>query len=329
MGVQDVSRFFWCWIVPVWLFRVIMVFIVAPLDALLLGWLFPRYACGTWSATLVALYEKIMRLFFGYGELFRASYAWSLSYKSISGAACLRHLGRIDQAITFGGFPNLEDPDKIMLHILKMEHIGTDSMAPSHLYALKAILLPAYCQMQGHINTFVARSRVDADATNPAHQEIVRFLWKAAFNENEDCDFTLLGFQQKKPWSDFRSVGILGAELLLFYANTRPHWFKAQLSELLTPDYPLALIALHIANTMLKKLKQRDPIFMDRFYSCLPLSTQPLHLWFCYAMFLFHRDWRAQSRISNIMDFEFRYYQPYWVPKRLAWMDIDKDFNTE
>ncbi len=291
-----------------------------------------------------------MRCIIGYGELFRISYAFSLDSNN---PRQLFMLGRFDQAMYYSkklpvSITRIDqqvdiDYSKITSEILNIkesiihEPQPQNAIVRSTTNALKDnILIKYYTMNRIHIPKIVELSKTPPNPNSKEHSKKIQDLWNAFFPEyskdsSQYHDFTLLGFQQKEPWNDLRGVGMLGIELLVYYGQKFPNQARLQQKESYDESrsdmisYPMGLVGLHISRTMIQKISQHDPVFMDMFYQSGDDMEKyrpglPFFEWFCYAMILFHKDWYNQEVISSIMDFEVKYYNPYWVSKKLAWM---------
>lgn len=324
-------RLLWCWILPRWMFRIFLVYVSDPLDSWILYTLFPRHKHGLVSHFLVRLYKLIMRFITGYGELFRIAYVYSDLGIDDRDIKTKYWMSRFDPALYYSNqyrtIKLRQDEDfakQSQRFLLQKEQISHPSFEHEiKVYnTLSRIILPMYNFLDKNSREAMNLSKTCLDNNNKVHQKKISILWESYYCDMKQ-DFTILGFQQKEqPFTDFRGTGLLGLELLVYYGQSHPEWSHIQVKESHNHiPYPFALVALHIIQTMIQKLRQHDPIAMYQFYHCCIKCTKkeelPLYEWFSYAMFAFHLDWKEQSIINDIMDFTFRYYEPYWVPQKL------------
>jgi hypothetical protein len=99
--------------------------------------------------------------------------------------------------------------------------------------------------------------RVPYDKTNPEHEAKLMRLWQLArpgepLTGRVSAQWKALGFQGTDPATDFRGMGVLGLELLLFLAERRPGDMRKILANKL--DYPFACAAINVAAIMFEKL---------------------------------------------------------------------------
>ena len=99
--------------------------------------------------------------------------------------------------------------------------------------------------------------RIPYDKTNAEHEAKLLHLWEL-INPGEKLvartseQWKSLGFQGNDPATDFRGMGILGLNLLLFVAEHRPDDMRKILQN--RQDYPFACGAINVAALMFEKL---------------------------------------------------------------------------
>lgn len=98
---------------------------------------------------------------------------------------------------------------------------------------------------------------------NPEHEELLLRLWKATFPnttlENRVCEqWKLIGFQGTDPATDFRGMGILGLNNLLYFAEVHPETFRKIVTvqaERKERDYPVAVAGINITQMLYDLLR--------------------------------------------------------------------------
>ena len=112
----------------------------------------------------------------------------------------------------------------------------------------------------GEINMFVRglekAMKTEFSPTEPAHVELLKQFWEGMMPETRmpsfvgegSDDWTLLGFQGKKPQTDFRGMGILGLTQLAWFAKHRGQRARECLREsTVQPRYfPFAATGINI-----------------------------------------------------------------------------------
>ena len=128
--------------------------------------------------------------------------------------------------------------------------------------------------------------RVPYDKANAAHEAKLLRLWQLARPDEAlvgrvSPQWKTLGFQGSDPATDFRGMGVLGLELLLFMAERRPADMRKILDNRL--DYPFACAAINVAALMFEKLNFTAKSAADLstlFHSSEQFDTPLMHF-FC------------------------------------------------
>ncbi|ORY99858.1 ELMO/CED-12 family-domain-containing protein [Syncephalastrum racemosum] len=129
------------------------------------------------------------------------------------------------------------------------------------------------------------------------HQPLLDRLWTQLMPNARQRDWTAVGFQQaSSPATDFRGMGCLGLDQLVYFAehypdharecilqDTHPHW------------YPFAIVGIHVSQLVLHALQQRQL----QLYLCTGFDFDEL---FCSLFYQFHQFW--VDRRLNVMQFE-------------------------
>ena len=106
------------------------------------------------------------------------------------------------------------------------------------------------------------------DKTNPKHEETLLKLWTLIFPKdplsNRVSDqWKILGFQGTDPASDFRGMGFLGLQNLLYFAEKYTDVFRAIVKRNVdrgSRDYPAAVAGINITQTLFEILNVTKPI---------------------------------------------------------------------
>lgn len=113
-----------------------------------------------------------------------------------------------------------------------------------------------------------------------------------------------IGFQGEDPKTDFRGMGMLGLENLLFFANEYQGPASHVLSHSLHPDYgyAFAIVGINITSMAWQLLKEGSA--KTYFFNvCKTLPTlQNFHQFYCYLFYEFDRFW-IECKPKNIMEF--------------------------
>ena len=154
------------------------------------------------------------------------------------------------------------------------------------------------------INTVQQLRAIAFDNEQAEHNDLIQRLWKGfkgdgAIPPIPDERWKELGFQGVDPASDFRSVGILGLQQLVYFAEFekckyRPIYQEAEYGPYW---YSFAIVALNATNAVCTYLKngQLDIIL----YQTSPEGSMKdpaekmdlLHKIFAELLVSFHRDW--------------------------------------
>jgi len=103
------------------------------------------------------------------------------------------------------------------------------------------------------------------DKDNPAHEELLEYLWNQCYPEESQNyeriskKWGKIGFQGKDPATDFRGPGIFGLQNLLYLANHYP-WKFQQMGQFSSSQkdgmesYPFAITGMNITNMLFEIL---------------------------------------------------------------------------
>ncbi|XP_015189126.1 PREDICTED: ELMO domain-containing protein 2 [Polistes dominula] len=147
------------------------------------------------------------------------------------------------------------------------------------------------------------------DADNPAHELLLLKLWNLLMPyDSLDARVTKqwqnIGFQGDDPKTDFRGMGILGLENLVYFAQEYPSAATHVLSHSTHPHYgyAFAIVGINLTSMALKLLK--DGTAKTHIYNSsktLP-TMRAFHQFYCYLFYEFDGFW-IESKPSNMMEF--------------------------
>lgn len=146
------------------------------------------------------------------------------------------------------------------------------------------------------------------DADDLTHEQKLYDLWDNLMpHEKLESRVTKqwqdIGFQGDDPKTDFRGMGLLGLENLLFFATE----YKAPAAHVLShshhPIYGYAFAIVGINLTSMAWQLLRDGSAKTYFYNAKSLPTlRNFHQFYCYLFYEFDQFW-IDSKPTNIMEF--------------------------
>ncbi|XP_046421561.1 ELMO domain-containing protein 2 [Neodiprion fabricii] len=167
-------------------------------------------------------------------------------------------------------------------------------------------LIWGYRQLCIHVEE-LRRTAYDAD--NAEHELMLLKLWNLLMpHEPLEGRVTKqwqdIGFQGDDPKTDFRGMGILGLENLVYFAQEFPNAAKHVLLHSIHPryGYAFAIVGINLTSMALRLL--RDGSAKTHVYNAaktLP-TVRVFHQFYCYLMYEFDRLW-IESKPSNMMEF--------------------------
>lgn len=152
------------------------------------------------------------------------------------------------------------------------------------------------------------------DCENAEHERKLLGLWKLLMGSEETLEgrvsnqWQTIGFQGDDPKTDFRGMGMLGLENLLFFAEEYNGTAKHVLSHSHHPKhgYFFAIVGINLTSMAYHLLK--SGVARTHFYNQSQMSVDVFHHFYCYLFFEFDRYW-IECKPKNIMDFS-------WIQKR-------------
>ncbi|PZC86730.1 hypothetical protein B5X24_HaOG206292 [Helicoverpa armigera] len=147
------------------------------------------------------------------------------------------------------------------------------------------------------------------DSNNDEHENKLLKLWSllvphVTLDARVTKQWQYIGFQGDDPKTDFRGMGILGLDNLLYFAMEYPQISSHVLSHSLHPKYgyTYAIVGINITSMayfLLKDGSAKTYMFNAKQY--LP-NVNLFHKFYCYLFYEFDKMW-IESKPENIMEF--------------------------
>ncbi|KAH7728129.1 ELMO/CED-12 domain containing 2 [Aphelenchoides avenae] len=153
------------------------------------------------------------------------------------------------------------------------------------------------------------RRRKTYDTSNDEHEKLLMRLWtlmkpEEQLEKRRTTQWQSIGFQGDDPATDFRGMGILGLDQLVFFAQYDVDNCKRVLSISLHPriGFPYAICGITI--TALAKELLLDGMLKNHFYNTVrePPTMTNFHQIYCRIFVLFAEYWEHRNP-ETIMDF--------------------------
>ncbi|XP_042211083.1 ELMO domain-containing protein 2-like isoform X2 [Homarus americanus] len=163
-----------------------------------------------------------------------------------------------------------------------------------------------YRQLSAQIETI---RREMYNSTNQSHEEKLLCLWDALMPETPleariTKQWQVIGFQGDDPQTDFRGMGLLGLENLLFFAEQYPTAARHVLARSQHPTYgySFAIVGINITHMAFHLLQNGDAKI--HFYNASKRfpEVRAFHNFYCYLFFTFDELWR-QEKPRDMMEF--------------------------
>lgn len=151
--------------------------------------------------------------------------------------------------------------------------------------------------------------RTSYSTDNPEHENLLLKLWNLLMPyEPLDARVTKqwqeIGFQGDDPKTDFRGMGILGLENLVYFAQEYPSAATHVLSHSAHPryGYAFAIVGINLTSMALKLLRDGSAKTHIYNYSKTLPTIRAFHQFYCYLFYEFDGFW-IDSKPSNMMEF--------------------------
>ncbi|KAG8237659.1 hypothetical protein J437_LFUL017553 [Ladona fulva] len=147
------------------------------------------------------------------------------------------------------------------------------------------------------------------DSTNPNHEEKLLLLW-SLLKPDEQLEARIskqwqeIGFQGDDPTTDFRGMGLLGLENLIFFAREYPKAARHVLSHSRHPNYGFVYAIVGINITSMAYYLLRNGTAKTHVYNAcngIP-SLKLFHIMYSYLFFEFDKFW-INEKPKNVMQF--------------------------
>ncbi|XP_049869973.1 ELMO domain-containing protein 2 [Pectinophora gossypiella] len=151
--------------------------------------------------------------------------------------------------------------------------------------------------------------KLQYDSNDQEHEEKLLRLWSLLVPGEElegrvTKQWQDIGFQGDDPKTDFRGMGVLGLDNLLFFASEYPQASSHVLSHSLHPKYgyTFAVVGINITSMAYYLLKDGSAkTYMFNAKRHLP-SIHLFHRFYCYLFYEFDKLW-IESKPQNMMEF--------------------------
>lgn len=151
--------------------------------------------------------------------------------------------------------------------------------------------------------------KIAYDSDNLEHERKLCELWSylmpdVPLQSRISKQWQDIGFQGDDPKTDFRGMGLLGLENLLFFAIEYQGPASHVLSHSLHPDYGYAFAIVGINITSMAWQLLQDGSAKTYFYNVCRTSSDlhNFHQFYCYLFYEFDRFW-IECKPKNIMEF--------------------------
>ena len=133
---------------------------------------------------------------------------------------------------------------------------------------------------EAHALKATAYSSADA-----SHERLLRRLWNCGFpgvemSERVTEQWLRIGFQGADPATDFRGMGVLGLQNLVYFGEHYPEVFQRLVSKQRKRDYPLACAGINVTAMLvdLLRLLQSRPVRLPALLHAAPCPSALLVL---------------------------------------------------
>ncbi|KAI8607144.1 ELMO/CED-12 family-domain-containing protein, partial [Chytriomyces sp. MP71] len=160
-----------------------------------------------------------------------------------------------------------------------------------------------------------ARATTKYDKENKTHERLLLEFWALAMPDEKlksrvSDQWQKVGFQGTDPATDFRGMGLLGLDDLVYYAKTHPTSFQRVLesSKHGSAWFSMAIVGINITAFALSLVRQRG---LQKFFFKYGTSKEVYHEFYCFVFDTFERKWTSQNTFLTVMDFErvFKVFQ--------------------
>jgi hypothetical protein len=161
-----------------------------------------------------------------------------------------------------------------------------DEVLGAHLKRFNATKI----KQVNYVKDLFTRAQTQFSHDNPEHEALLIRLWNLVY-PNEICQgtvhsqWTKLGFQSNDPARDFRGMGLLALDNLIYLAEHYAPQMRHILND--TKEYPFASVGINITSMLFTLLNiKQQALLNEPYYS--PAWNSPLILFFCQCSVYYH-----------------------------------------
>ncbi|KAH3835163.1 ELMO domain-containing protein 2-like [Dreissena polymorpha] len=265
-----------------------------------------------WTGLLACLYSNLRPMFkwalrwaTGKCELLRLSYQHSpgaLRTKSIEYSLKHSKNGQLNRLVKEAD----TNIDAAVVIVMKTKYIY-----PEVHSRFESIFRQSLVQINGYIKlqqTVEELRLVKYSSENADHEKKLMKLWglleEEKLTSRVSSQWKTLGFQGDDPMTDFRGMGILGLEQLIYFSSHYPKEAKSILSRSHHPTTgcSFAIVGINMTELVYTLLKKGH--LRTHFYNGTqsPPSLQDYHEVYCYAFSEFDAFWLSEKP-KDVMEF--------------------------
>ncbi|XP_026755590.2 ELMO domain-containing protein 2 [Galleria mellonella] len=210
-----------------------------------------------------------------------------------------------EKRFTVDNFRNIFDPSVAI--IIRAKQINC-KLHGSFVVSIRRCLEQIW-SYRNLVNEVEELRRIQFDSNDPSHEEKLLKLWSLLvpnelLESRVSKQWQAIGFQGDDPKTDFRGMGLLGLENLLFFASEYPQASSHVLSHSHHPKYgyTFAIVGINLTSMayyLLKDGSAKTYMFNTKRY--LP-DINLFHRFYCYLFYEFDKMW-IESKPQNIMEF--------------------------
>ncbi|KAJ1507060.1 hypothetical protein HMI55_005981 [Coelomomyces lativittatus] len=193
--------------------------------------------------------------------------------------------------------------------LLKKRFKGSGNLQLGEAKILKTALAVIHeTHIVAHELNYLAATKYDS--TNKLHEKKLLELWlnympKETLTHRYSDQWRKLGFQGKDPATDFRGMGCLALEDLLFLITVHPYLAQEILKASHDPIswFSFALVSIHVTQFALQCLRTRQ---LQYYLYVHEPKASTYHAFHAYVLYTFYKYWTSYSGHPpfTIMDFE-------------------------
>jgi len=160
--------------------------------------------------------------------------------------------------------------------------------------------------------------------TVPDHRNLLKSIFKLIFatsmKEDELCNcqkWTTIGFQNRDPSTDLRSLGVLGLTTLEYHCKYHTTSVK---NHFIHRDYPYACTSFAIVNFMVQQMTMRN-------ITTAPVET-PMILLMKKELYFNGETLETMDLFERLFCILFECFDKLWVKQQATYMDFNIVYDT-